>query len=188
MKAMTHVLLSDERRLVFEAQRFSLEMLIKIHLEHTEGSRLLLVSHSRMMFTLALGALAAVVTLYAAVLRLGGEKALMTATISEIALAVASLVLLVTGSLLATGGLRTAASSAVDLQANPFRNAEPFIEGLLQPSVKDEKVVLDNLVEALARRLESEKPHPPKTLLISCCLFLGLAFACLSLFAQWLPT
>lgn len=185
---MSHALLCEERRLVFEAQRFSLEMLIKVHLENAEGARLFLVSHSRMMFTLALGALAAVVTLYAAVLRLGGEKALMTATTVEIALATASLGLLVTGSLFATSALRAAATSAVDLQTDPFSNAEPFIQGLLQSSATNEKVVLDNLVEILMRRLEREKPQPPKTIAIACCLFSGLACAGLSLVSQWLPS
>lgn len=163
-------------------------MLIKIHLEHAEGSRLLLVSHSRMMFTLSLGALAGVVTLFAAVLRLGGEKVLATATPLEIILAATSMALLVCGCLIATNALRAAASAAVDLQANPFWNAEAHLDALLKPDETDEKAVLGNLVRALTQRLEYEKPQRPRTRAIACCLVFGLACACMSLFAQWTPS
>ena len=60
---------SDERRLAFEARRLAVETLIKVYLEHVTHARHLVTAHLRLMFTLSLGALAGVVTLYGATLR-----------------------------------------------------------------------------------------------------------------------
>ncbi|MEZ7186093.1 hypothetical protein QVM19_31795, partial [Pseudomonas aeruginosa] len=52
----------DERRLVFEARRLTIEALVKIYLEQVSSSRNLVTVYLRLMFTLSLGALAGVIT------------------------------------------------------------------------------------------------------------------------------
>ncbi len=61
----------DERRLRFEARRLAVETFVRLHIEQVAASRQFLLTHLRLMFTLSLGALASVVTLYGAGLRLG---------------------------------------------------------------------------------------------------------------------
>ncbi|MGV8294745.1 hypothetical protein ACV36C_38550, partial [Pseudomonas aeruginosa] len=61
----------DERRLEFEARRLNIEALVKIYLEQVSSSRNLVTVYHRLMFTLSIGALAGVITLYGTMLRFG---------------------------------------------------------------------------------------------------------------------
>jgi len=67
---MQNLLPHDKRRLAFEARRLTLEILVKIYSEQFAASRDRATIYLRLMFTLSLGALAGVITLYAAMLRL----------------------------------------------------------------------------------------------------------------------
>lgn len=72
---------ADERRFAFEARRLTIETLVKIYLEQVSVSRGLVTVYLRLMFTLSLGALAGVITLYGAVLRFSAAASLDTITI-----------------------------------------------------------------------------------------------------------
>ncbi|WP_205584535.1 hypothetical protein, partial [Pseudomonas aeruginosa] len=70
----------DERRLVFEARRLTIEALVKIYLEQVSSSRNLVTVYLRLMFTLSLGALAGVITLYGTMLRFGTSASISMIT------------------------------------------------------------------------------------------------------------
>jgi len=84
---MTTPLHLDDRRMRFDARRLALESFVKIHLEHVTGCRQLLLAHLRMIFTLSLGSLAGLVTLYASVMRFGSAASDQICTPTHILLA-----------------------------------------------------------------------------------------------------
>jgi hypothetical protein len=171
----------DRRRLRFEAKRFAIETFVKIHLEHAEGSRLLLVSHSRLMFTLSLGALAGTVTLFAAALRQSGPPSIALLGLAPIVLAALSLAFLVTAAILATRVLHSAASAATELLRQPFPNAERELEEAFDNEFSNEQTILDRVASTILLRLKKETAHQPRTIGITLFLIAGLCAAGLAL-------
>lgn len=75
----------------------------------------------RLMFTLSLGALAGVITLYGTMLRFGTSASISMITPLEVVLAIAALAALVTSALLSARALQKSAFDVAPLLHNPFR-------------------------------------------------------------------
>jgi hypothetical protein len=146
----------EDRRMRFEARCFAIESFLKVHLEHAEGARLLLMNHLRLMFTLSLGALAAVVTLYGAVLRFGLEPAAFPLRDQAIAVAIAALTALVASALLSARSLQRTASKAALLLHEPFPGSEADLERIMSDSDIDETEILTHFVRTITARIEAE--------------------------------
>lgn len=147
---------SDERRLAFEAKRVAVETLVKIHLEQTTGAHRLATTHLRVMFTLSLGVLAGVVTLYGAMLRLASPSDFSALTIYHAAMAVGALAALVASALLSARALQQAASATIPFLRDPFPNADSEIDSIFESEDIDENQVLRRLYLAVSRGVESQ--------------------------------
>ena len=169
----------DDRRLGFEAKRFALETLVKIYLEQSNGSRALVVSHTRVMLTLAIAAMAGFVTVFAAMLRAGSPGAAGWMQPAPAALALCGLGLLVASALWSTKALSLAAKVATDLLRDPFPTARKELEQMF--GAKNEDIVLDNLVTAVQLHIADTIPGNNFSTHATISLVAGTTFAAASL-------
>ncbi|UTN84055.1 hypothetical protein NMC41_19305 [Pseudomonas aeruginosa] len=148
--------LPDERRLVFEARRLTIEALVKIYLEQVSSSRNLVTVYLRLMFTLSLGALAGVITLYGTMLRFGTSASISMITPLEVVLAIAALAALVTSALLSARALQKSAFDVAPLLHNPFPSADSVIDSIFDADDIDERQILRKLYFALDKTVEHQ--------------------------------
>ncbi len=167
----------EDRRLGFEAKKFALETLVKIYIEQSNGSRALIVSHTRVMLTLAIAAMAGFVTVYAAVLR-SDPQAIGWIQPIPAGLALCGLSLLVASALFAIKALSLAAKVATDLLRDPFPTASKELEIMF--GAQDEDVVLDNLVATVQLHLLDTVPGNNFSTLATISLLAGIALAAAS--------
>lgn len=147
---------SDVRRLAFEAKRLAVETLVKIHLEQVTGAHRLATTHLRVMFTLSLGVLAGVVTLYGAMLRFVSPTEFHAITIYNWVLAIAALAALVASALLSARALQQAASATMPFLRDPFPNAGSEIGSIFESDELDESEILRRLYFAVSKGVESQ--------------------------------
>lgn len=164
----------DERRLVFEARRLTIEALVKIYLEQVSSSRNLVTVYLRLMFTLSLGALAGVITLYGTMLRFGTSASISMITPLEVVLAIAALAALVTSALLSARALQKSAFDVAPLLHNPFPSADSVIDSIFDADDIDERQILRKLYFALDKTVEHQPPLRLSTRLITLFLIGGL--------------
>ncbi|MFC0216767.1 hypothetical protein ACFFJ7_00010 [Pseudochelatococcus lubricantis] len=169
---------AEDRRLGFEARRFALETLVKIYIEQSNGSRALVVSHTRVMLTLAIAAMAGFVTVLAAILR-GNPQAFATSQPVPAGLALCGLALLVTSALWATRALALAAHVATSLLRDPFPTARKELEEMF--GARHEDVVLDNLVAAVQLHIADTAPARNFSTYATISLVAGATLAAASL-------
>lgn len=177
---MTTPLHLDDRRMRLDARRLALESFVKIHLEHVTGCRQLLLAHQRMIFTLSLGSLAGLVTLYASVMRFGSAASDQIYTPTHILLAVIALVALVASALLSAYYLQQASREAAQVLANPFPNCEENLTALFADPSLDEHQIVRHAMEAIDIRLERQPTLNIKTRAITILLTLSICAAGLS--------
>ncbi|MBM0280441.1 MULTISPECIES: hypothetical protein [Pseudomonas] len=164
----------DDRRFAFEARRLTIETLVKIYLEQVSVSRSLVTVYLRLMFTLSLGALAGVVTLYGAILRFSVSPALNTITMLEAISAVMALGVLVASALLSARALQQSAFDAAPFLHDPFPNAGPIIDSIFQLKELDEQQILDRLYFAIGKLVEHQPTLRVSTRLTTTLLVVGL--------------
>lgn len=167
-----------DRTLGFEARKFALETLVKIYLEQSSGSRALVVSHTRVMLTLAIAAMAAFVTVYAAMLR-GTTQAAEWIQPVPVGLALGGFALLVASALLATRALSLAAKIATDLLRDPFPTARKELEMMFD--ARNEDIVLDNLVTTVQLHILDTVPGKNFSAFATISLIAGAILAAASL-------
>ena len=174
------VLLPETRRLQFEARRLAVETFVKLHVEQVAASRQLLVTHLRLMFTLSLGSLAGVVTLYAAALRFGSVSAVSTQLYwPSVLAAVAALGFLVASALLSAQALQRAARAAAAFLTNPFPDAERQLHSLFHDHDGDENAILAETIAILERRLAAESVISSDSTLNVTLLIVGITVSAL---------
>lgn len=149
---MLPTLSPEERRLAFEARRLAAETLAKVYLEHTQGARQLVMAHLRQMFTLSLGAIAGVITLYGTILRFGSENSINAITYYEVALGVFGLASLIASSLITASALQRAAFDSV----NRLSSQAPEIDVIFQDEKLNENEILLKLYGAVSKGLEPQ--------------------------------
>lgn len=171
---------SDERRLAFEARRLAVETLVKIYLEQVAHARHLVTAHLRLMFTLSLGALAGVVTLYGATLRIGIAHGIGALDRVEVMTGIAALAALVASALLSATALRRAAFDAVSFVYNPFPKAISDIAAIFETRDLDELEVLHKLYVAFGKGVEDQPTFKVQAGLSTTLLVVGLLVAGLS--------
>ncbi|WDH44609.1 hypothetical protein PUP66_15905 [Pseudomonas chlororaphis] len=164
----------DDRRFAFEARRLTIETLVKIYLEQVSVSRSLVTVYLRLMFTLSLGALAGVVTLYGAILRFSVSPTLNTITMLEAISAVMALGVLVASALLSARALQQSAFDAAPFLHDPFPNAGPIIDSIFQLKELDEQQILDRLYFAIGKLVEHQPTLRVSTRLTTTLLVVGL--------------
>lgn len=169
---------AEDRRLGFEAKRFALETLVKIYIEQSNGSRALVVSHARVMLTLAIAAMAGFVTVVAAILR-GDPHAVGSIHPVTAGLGLFGLALLVASALWATKALSLAARIATNLLRDPFPTARKELEKMFD--AKNEDIVLDNLVATVQLHIADNVPSNNFSTYATISLVLGITLAALSL-------
>lgn len=177
---MTSPLLLDDRRMRFEARRLALETFVKIHLEHVAGSRQLLLTHQRMIFTLSLGSLAGLVTLYASVLRFGSTAADQIYTPAHLLFAAIALVSLVGAALLSAYSLQRASTEAAQMLSDPFPNFNEALTALFVDASLDEHEIVRHTLEAMDVRLARQPLLGIKMGATTVLLTLGIGAAGLS--------
>lgn len=168
----------EDRRLGFEAKRFALETLVKIYLEQSNGSRALVMSHTRVMLTLAIAAMAGFITVFAAMLR-GHPQAAGWMQPLPAGLALCGLGLLVASALWATKALSLAAKAATNLLRDPFSTARKELEQMF--GAKNEDVVLDNLVATVQLHIADTVPSRNFSAYATVSLVAGTTLAAASL-------
>lgn len=170
----------DERRLAFEARRLAVETLIKVYLEHVTHARHLVTAHLRLMFTLSLGALAGVVTLYGATLRVGIANGIGTLDRLEVATGLVSLASLVASALLSATALRRTAIIAVSFVRDPFPKVASEIASIFELGSLDENDVLRKLHHTIDKGLEGPPMFEVEVRWSTSLLVFGLLAAGLS--------
>jgi hypothetical protein len=164
----------DDRRFAFEARRLTIETLVKVYLEQVSVSRSLVTVYLRLMFTLSLGALAGVVTLYGAILRFSVSPTLNAITMLEAISAVMALGVLVASALLSARALQQSAFDAAPFLHDPFPNAGPIIDSIFQLKELDEQQILDRLYFAIGKLVEHQPTLRVSTRLTTTLLVVGL--------------
>lgn len=128
----------------------------------------------RLMFTLSLGALAGVITLYGTMLRFGTSASISMITPLEVVLAIAALAALVTSALLSARALQKSAFDVAPLLHNPFPSADSVIDSIFDADDIDERQILRKLYFALDKTVEHQPPLRLSTRLITLFLIGGL--------------
>ena len=172
---MSQAQASEDRRLRFEACRFAIDTFVKIHLEHIEGARLLLTSHLRMMFTLSLGALAGLITLYASILRFGSVDL-------HVGFAMAALASMVVSALLSAASLQRASADAALLLRDPFPDTDNALTNIFDKVDADERQILQSVNQALEARVARHPGFDANTRTPTVLLVVGVVMAGLSFF------
>ncbi|MGI6246952.1 MAG: hypothetical protein ACOYJQ_14490 [Pseudochelatococcus sp.] len=175
----------EDRRLGFEARRFALETLVKIYLEQSNGSRALVVSHTRVMLTLSIAAMAGFVTVFAAMLR-GSPQAAGWMQPVPAGLALSGLGLLLASALWAAKALSLAAKVATDLLRDPFPTARRELEELFD--ARNEDIVLDNLVATVQLHIADTMPSGNFSAYATISLVAGTTLAAASLVLPFVMT
>lgn len=169
----------EERRIRFEAKKLAVEVLVKIHLEHLQGSRILVMNHYRLTFGLSLSAVAGLVTLYAAALRFGAELGSDPTSLLRIGLGIFAVSCLVASAMLATRALRKVASLSAHLLRNPFPGAEAELAQIFEDNSTDEGTIVQNILKVMKLRADSEPAFNhttgKNTLLLAFGVIFGLA-------------
>lgn len=173
------VMLVEDRRLGFEAKMFALETLVKIYLEQTNGSRALIVSHTRVMMTLSIAAMAGFVTVLAAILRAGYLQAAGWMQPIPAGLALGGVGLLMASALWSTKALSNASKVATNLLRDPFPTARKELEEMF--GTKSEDIVLDNLVSAVQLHVADTVPSRNFSTYATLALVVGVALIAASL-------
>ncbi|WP_210270061.1 hypothetical protein [Aureimonas mangrovi] len=168
----------EDRRLGYEAKRFALETLVKIYIEHTNGSRALLMSHARIMLTLAIAAMAGFITVYAAMLRSNPAGLDWIEPIPAF-LALSGLALIVTSALLSSRALSLAAKVATDLLRDPFPTAQRELREMFD--AKNEDIVLSSLVATIQLHIADTAPKNNHSVYATMSLIAGTILAAASL-------
>jgi hypothetical protein len=163
----------EERRLAFEARRLAAETLTKVYLEHTQAARQLVVAYLRQMFTLTIGLIAGVVTLYGALLRFGPEHIFNSITYIEVALALFAISALISSALITASALQRAAFHSV----NRLSSQAPEIEEIFQNQALEEREILLKLYAATATGFETQVLFKRETRVGICLLIIGLLSA-----------
>lgn len=171
---MTPAVTLEERRLAFEARRVSIETLIKIYVEQMQGARHLVLTHLRLMFALGLGALAGVITLYAAMLRFGPAIESLEPHILQVVLALSSLAAMIASALLTAFALQRTADSAVLYLQDPFPNSGPEIDAIFHADTHNEIEILHNLYRTVENGLSIQPKLQLATRLSTILLIIGL--------------
>ncbi|EMG4293211.1 hypothetical protein V2130_005413 [Pseudomonas aeruginosa] len=140
----------DERRLVFEARRLTIEALVKIYLEQVSSSR------------------------NGTMLRFGTSASISMITPLEVVLAIAALAALVTSALLSARALQKSAFDVAPLLHNPFPSADSVIDSIFDADDIDERQILRKLYFALDKTVEHQPPLRLSTRLITLFLIGGL--------------
>lgn len=175
----------EERRIRFEARKLAVELLVKIHLEHLEGSRHLVMNHYRLNFGLSLSAVAGLVTLYAAAIRLGAELGSDPGSLIRIGFALLAIGCLVASAMLATRALRKLASSSAHLLRDPFPNAETELAEIFENPSADETSIVRNILQVMKLRVESEPAFNHTSGRNTFLLVLGVIFGLAPFVVVW---
>jgi hypothetical protein len=165
---------ADRRRIRFEARKLAVETFVKIHLEHLQGARMLLLNHLRLTFGLSLSAVAGLVTIYGAALRMGVELGSDPASVMRICFAVSAIVILVLSALLATRSVRKVAASIAHLTRQPFPNSDAEMAQIFEDSSADEVVIMENILKVMMLRIASEPSLTPATGVTTVLLIAGV--------------
>lgn len=175
----------EERRIRFEARKLAVEVLVKIHLEHLQGSRLLVMNHYRLTFGLSLSAVAGLVTLYAAALRFGAELGNDATSLLRIGLAIFAVGCLVASAMLATRALRKVASGSAHLLRNPYPNADVELALIFEDPTVDEGIMVQNIMKVIQLRVEAEPAFNHTTGKNTMLLVLGVIFGLAPFVVVW---
>ncbi len=165
-----------ERGLRLEARKLTVETLVRVHLESVSGTRQLVLGHQRLMFTLSLGTLAGVITLFAAALRLGGPPMLPLPPLSA-GLALLALAALTASALLSAATLQQATRQASRFLREPFPEASEDLARLFAPEAGDETAIVTGALEILERRVRAEPVVAPRTWWTTSLLLCGVVAA-----------
>jgi len=165
---------TEERRFAFEARRLTLETLVKIYLEQISVSRGLVTVYLRLMFTLSLGALAGVVTLYGAILRFSVSASLDMITLLEAGAAITALGSLVASAMLSARALQHSAFDAAPFLHDPFPNAGSVIDSIFELKDLDEQQILERLYFAIGKVVEHQPTLRVSTRVTTVLLIFGL--------------
>lgn len=127
----------------------------------------------RLMFTLSLGALAGVITLYGTMLRFGTSASISMITPGG-GSCYRSACGLVTSALLSARALQKSAFDVAPLLHNPFPSADSVIDSIFDADDIDERQILRKLYFALDKTVEHQPPLRLSTRLITLFLIGGL--------------
>jgi hypothetical protein len=162
-----------ERALRLEARKLSVESLVRVHLESVSGTRQLVLGHQRLMFTLSLGTLAGVITLFAAALRLGGPQMLPLPPLPA-ALALVALAALTASALLSAATLQQATRQASRFLREPFPGASAQLARLFSADAGDETAIVASVLDVLEHRVQAEPVVEPRTWWTTSLLLAGV--------------
>lgn len=168
----------EERRLAFEARRLTIETVARIYLDHMQVARHFVVTYLRFIFTLSLGALAGLVTLCAAMLRVNAPPSSFgTREGIQAMLIMAALAALVTSAMFASAALRRIADATLSFLHNPFPKSGAEVDAIFQDAELDENEIMLKLYRAISAGLDMQPNFTTETRFSTACLLLGLLAA-----------
>jgi len=163
------------RKLRFEARKFALETLVRIHIDQTAGTRGLVAGHLRLLFGLSIGALASAMTVIGALLRTGMLAFGYPDDLPRIVLVGLCPVLLTMGAIIALVQSRRTAKLSAELLRDPFPRAEAEVERLMRVDEADEAAILATLSDVLRSRVTGDQTDLPSVLPVTFLILSGIA-------------
>jgi hypothetical protein len=154
----------EDRRIRFEARKLAIETYIKVHVERASGATMLVASYFRLIFTLSLGTLAAVVTLGTTWARFGRPNALNLNDPRTVAASMAAGTFLIVSAVLAANGLREAAGGSLKSVRDPLPENGTDIETALVQRDITEHDIFRHMVKAIDEIANSSAANRPSFL------------------------
>lgn len=139
----------EDRRIRFEARKLAIESYIKVHVDRAAGARLLVASYFRLIFTLSLGTLAAIVTLGSAWARFGSTSDTGIGDPVAIALTFSTIVTLVFSAVLAANGLRRAVGRSIRSVRDPLPISGNTIDDSLRKDGSNENEIFGHIMDSI---------------------------------------
>ncbi|ESW61858.1 MAG: hypothetical protein Q27BPR15_04325 [Rhodobacter sp. CACIA14H1] len=162
------------RKLRFEARKFALETLVRIHIDQMAGTRGLVAGHLRLLFGLSIGALASAMTVIGALLRTGILTFSYPDDLPRIILVGLCPVLLTLGAVIALVQSRRTARRAAERLRDPFPASEAEVERLMQVDDADEIAILATLGDVLRARVAGDRTDLPSLVPVTVLILGGL--------------
>ena len=145
----------EDRRIRFEARKLAVESYIKVHVDRAAGARLLVASYFRLIFTLSLGTLAAIVTLGSAWARFGSTSNTGIGDPVAMALTLSTILTLIMSAVLAANGLRRAVGRSIRSVRDPLPKSGSMIDDSLRKEGVTENEIFGHVMDSMDEMSQS---------------------------------
>ena len=173
---------NERRTLRFEARKFALETLTKIHLAQLDASRNLRVGHVKLTFGLSVGTLAGFLTLISAFARFMDDFPTWPADMVGLSVLAFGMGCLVVAAAVAITQYRATVERSADMLLRPYPNSEQDLNDILTGQPADEMAYLDSLSDILRARTQDKRQYQPPSSMVLVLIITGAVATTFALF------